>query len=162
MIFISRTISCPQGRVKRPQEFYVGAVLVVTSGYGPRTAWQGCILMVWLNNSHDSTGTPCGARTGIVRAPYGNFQCFSYPTGPVQDPQGRGGPTDRRLNIYVPLNINTLSHKHFIIGVLFYNWFTTYFRCFLPFQRRTITYFFFFFAMLTLPNICMTCCQFVV
>ena len=33
---------------------------------------------------------------------------------------GRGGPTDRRLNIYVRLNINTLSHKHFIIGVLFY------------------------------------------
>ena len=34
---------------------------------------------------------------------------------------GRGGSTDRRLNIYVRLNINTLSHKHFIIGVLFYN-----------------------------------------
>ena len=28
------------------------------------------------------------------------------------------GPTDRILNIYVPLNVNILSHKHFIIGVL--------------------------------------------
>ena len=53
----------------------VGAVLMVTSGYGHRTAWHGCILMVWLNNSH-------------VRAPYGNLQCFSYPTGPVRGPQG--------------------------------------------------------------------------
>ena len=44
--------------------------------------------MVWLNNSHDSTGTPCGARGGIVRAPYGNLQCFSYPTGPVRGPCG--------------------------------------------------------------------------
>ena len=34
---------------------------------------------------------------------------------------GRGGSTDRRLNIYVRLNINTFSQKHFIIGVLFYN-----------------------------------------
>ena len=32
-------------------------------------------------------GTPCGARTGIVRAPHGNLQCFSYPMGPVRDPQ---------------------------------------------------------------------------
>ena len=44
--------------------------------------------MVWLNNSHDSTGTPCGARAGIVRAPYGNLQCFSYPTGAVRGPCG--------------------------------------------------------------------------
>ena len=44
--------------------------------------------MVWSNNSQDSTGTPCGARTGIVRAPHGNLPCFSYPTGPVRDPQG--------------------------------------------------------------------------
>ena len=42
--------------------------------------------MVWLNNSQDSRGTPCDARTGIVRAPHGNFQCFSYPTGPVRGP----------------------------------------------------------------------------
>ena len=61
---------------------------MVTSGYGPRTAWHGCILTVWLNNSHDSTGTPCGARKGIVRAPYGNLQCFSCPTGPVRGPCG--------------------------------------------------------------------------
>ena len=31
-------------------------------------------------------GTPCYARTGIVRAPQGNPQCFSYPTGPVRGP----------------------------------------------------------------------------
>ena len=53
-----------------------------------RTVWHGCTLMVWSNNSQDSTGTPCGARTGIVRAPHGNLPCFSYPTGPVRDPQG--------------------------------------------------------------------------
>ena len=33
-------------------------------------------------------GTPCGARTGIVRAPHENLQCFSYPTGPVRGPCG--------------------------------------------------------------------------
>ena len=33
-------------------------------------------------------GTPCGAPTGIVRAPHGNLQCFSYPTGPVRGPCG--------------------------------------------------------------------------
>ena len=66
----------------------IGAVPVVTSGYGPRTAWHGCILMVWLNNSQDSMGTRCDVHTGIVRGPHGNLQCFSYPTGPVRDPQG--------------------------------------------------------------------------
>ena len=79
--------------------------------------------------------------------------CFPLPTRTDTElsrtlgPQGLGGggPTDRRLNIYVPLNINTLSHKYFIIGVLFYNWFTTYSRSFLPFRRRTITYFLFYF-----------------
>ena len=50
----------------------------------PRTAWHVCILIVWLNNSQDSTGTPCDARAGNVRAPHGNLQCFSYPTGPVR------------------------------------------------------------------------------
>ena len=74
----------------RPCEAPVGilrrAVLVVTSGYGPRTAWRSCIFMVWLNNSQDSTGTPCDARAGVVRDPHWNLQCFSYPTGPVQDP----------------------------------------------------------------------------
>ena len=44
--------------------------------------------MVWSNNSQDSIGTPCGARTGIVRAPHGNLQSFTYPAGPVWDPQG--------------------------------------------------------------------------
>ena len=44
--------------------------------------------MVWSTNSHDSIGSPCGARTGIVRAPHGNHQCFSYPTGPVRGPCG--------------------------------------------------------------------------
>ena len=56
--------------------------------------------MVWLNNSHDSTGTPCCASTSIVQAPYGNLQCFSYPTGPVWDPQGcRTAPLRTRKGI---------------------------------------------------------------
>ena len=37
----------------------------------------------------DSTAAPCDACTGSVRAPQGNLQCFSNPTGPVRDPQGR-------------------------------------------------------------------------
>ena len=40
-------------------------------------AWHGRILMVWLNNSQDSTGTMCDARADIARAPHGNLQCFS-------------------------------------------------------------------------------------
>ena len=32
--------------------------------------------------------TPRVPRAGIVRAPYGNLQCFSYPTGPVRGPCG--------------------------------------------------------------------------
>ena len=63
-------------------------VLVVTLGYEPRTIWHDCTLMVWSNNSQDSMGTPCGACTGIVRAPHRNLQCFSYPTGPVRGPCG--------------------------------------------------------------------------
>ena len=43
--------------------------------------------MVSANNSQDSTWTPCDV-TGVVRAPHGNLQCFSYSTGPVWDPQG--------------------------------------------------------------------------
>ena len=61
---------------------------MVTLGYGPRTVWHGCTLMVWSNDSQDSTGTPCGARTGIVRAPHGNLRCYTYPTGPVRGPCG--------------------------------------------------------------------------
>ena len=59
-----------------------------TSGRGPRTHWHGCIHMIWSNNSQDSMGTPCDARPGIVRAPHGNLQCFSYCTGPVRSPCG--------------------------------------------------------------------------
>ena len=61
---------------------------MVASGYGPRTAWHGCTLIVWSNNSQDSTGIPSHARTGIVRALHGHLQCFSYRTGPVWDTQG--------------------------------------------------------------------------
>ena len=53
-----------------------------------RTIWHDCTLMVWSNDSQDSMGTPCGARTGIVRALHGNLQCSSYPTGPVRGPCG--------------------------------------------------------------------------
>ena len=42
--------------------------------------------MVWSNNSQDSTGTPCDGRTGVVRAPHGYLQCFSYPTGSTRVP----------------------------------------------------------------------------
>ena len=31
---------------------------------------------------------PCDARASVVRAPHGNLQCFSYPTGPVRGPCG--------------------------------------------------------------------------
>ena len=51
------------------------------------TAWRSCSLMVWSNNSQ-STGTPCDACTGIVRAPRGNLQCFSYITGSARGPYG--------------------------------------------------------------------------
>ena len=61
---------------------------MVTLGYGPRTAWRGYRLTFWSNNSRDSTWTPCNARTGVVRAPQGNIQCFSNPTGPVGGSQG--------------------------------------------------------------------------
>ena len=54
---------------------------MVTSGYGPRTAWHGCTHMVWWNDSQDFTGTPCDAHASIVRAPQGIFN--------VRDPQGR-------------------------------------------------------------------------
>ena len=55
--------------------------------FGRKAEWH-CTFMVWSNNSQDSTWTPCDARSGVVRAPHGNFQCFSYPTGPVRDPCG--------------------------------------------------------------------------
>ena len=61
---------------------------MVTIGYGPGTAWHGCPLMVWSNNSKDYTWTPCGARAGIAQAPHGNLKCFSYPTGYVRGPRG--------------------------------------------------------------------------
>ena len=54
----------------------------------------GHTLMVWSNNSQDSTWTPCDIRTAVVRASHGNLRCFSYilfirdPYGPVWDPQG--------------------------------------------------------------------------
>ena len=60
---------------------------MVTSEYVSRTAWHGCTLMLWSNNSQDSTWTPCDACAGVVRAPHGNLRYFSYPTGPARDPQ---------------------------------------------------------------------------
>ena len=76
----------------RPSEAPVGILHRCCSrGHITLRALHGlyvCILTVWLNNSQDSTGTPCDALTGIVRAPHGNLQCCSYPTGPVRDPQG--------------------------------------------------------------------------
>ena len=39
--------------------------------------------MVWLNNSHDSTGTPCGHRAGPVRESSMFFISYGTRTGPV-------------------------------------------------------------------------------
>ena len=61
---------------------------MVTSGCGPHTVSHGCAFMVWSNNFRDSTWTLCDALTGVVQAPHGNLQCFSYPTGPVRGPCG--------------------------------------------------------------------------
>ena len=59
------------------------------------------------------------------------------------------------------VNINTLSHKHFVIGVLCYNCFTTSSRGFFPSGAKQLTLpNFILFAMLTLPNIWRACCQF--
>ena len=50
--------------------------------------------MVGSNNSQDSTGSPCRARTGIVRAPHGNLQYFPYLPGSIRGPYGtrKGAP----------------------------------------------------------------------
>ena len=40
--------------------------------------------------------TPRVPRAGIVRAPYGNLQCFAYPTGPVRGPCGTRKGSVRR------------------------------------------------------------------
>ena len=61
---------------------------MVTPGYGPRTAWHGCTLMVWSNNSQDSTGSPCDARTGIVRPPHILRDPYGARTGPARVPYG--------------------------------------------------------------------------
>ena len=64
----------------RPSEAPVGILRrcfpVVTSGYGSRTAWHACIHMVWLNNSQDSMGTPCDARTASYGPRTGIFNVF--------------------------------------------------------------------------------------
>ena len=65
---------------------------MVTSGYGPRTAWHGCTILVWSNNSQVSTGSP---RAMPVRATYGThkgifnvFHVLRDPYGACGDPQG--------------------------------------------------------------------------
>ena len=55
---------------------------MLTSRYGSRTAWHGCTLMVWSNDSQDSPGIPCGPRKGI-------FNVFHI----LRDPnRARAGP----------------------------------------------------------------------
>ena len=103
----------------------------------PRTAWHGCtLIMVWLNDSQDSTGTPCDVRAGTVRAPQGNLQCFSYRTGSVRGgkmrtaPHGaRAGPVSGRT-IFVqnspgtartePGSVMWLGHQYRLIWCLFF------------------------------------------
>ena len=89
----------------RPSEAGVG-ILRRCCSHGhirlwPHTAWHDCILMIWLNNSQDSTGTlcvqaSCGPRTGIfnvfhilqgpcvtrkgaIRCPYGHIRELTQP-----------------------------------------------------------------------------------
>ena len=77
---------------------------MVTLGYGPRTIWHDCTLVVWSNNSQDSLGLygpgpvrtsygprteifnvfhilrhPCGTRKGPVRQPYGHVRELTQP-----------------------------------------------------------------------------------
>ena len=143
-IFSTRTISCPYGRVNRPWELIAG---VVTSGYRPRTAplqthnasvtgilcrccSRGHIRLrapydltrlhtyVWLNNSQDSTGSPCDACMSTVRAPHGNLQCFPFPTGPVRDQQGcRTVPLRTRKGIDTTIIArNPARHRIWLYG----------------------------------------------
>ena len=73
-------------------EFDVGAVLVVTSGYGPRTVWHGCTLMVWSNDSQDFTGTramPVRTSFGPRKGIFNVFISYGTRMVPVRDPQGR-------------------------------------------------------------------------
>ena len=83
-IFITRTIFASKADWSARKILFVGAVLTVTLGYGPRTAWHGCTLTVWSNDSQDSTGAPYDARTGIVMAPQGNLQFIHI----LRDPYG--------------------------------------------------------------------------
>ena len=56
---------------------------------GPvRQAWHGCSLTVWLNNSQDSTWTPCDAHAGSARESPMFFISYRTHMGPVQDLQG--------------------------------------------------------------------------
>ena len=62
--------------MKRPQEFYVGAVLVVTSGYGPRTAWHVYSLLWFgwiIRRSYGARTGLCVTLKGAVRGPYVHY-----------------------------------------------------------------------------------------
>ena len=61
------------------------------------------------NNSQDSTGTPCDARAGVVRALHGNLQFFSYPTAPVRGPCG----TRKGVVRYTYAHVRELTQPEF-------------------------------------------------
>ena len=76
----------------RPSEAPVG-ILRWCCSHGhirlrPRTVRHGCILMVWLNNSQDSTGTPYDARTGIARESSMFFISYGARAGYARVPHG--------------------------------------------------------------------------
>ena len=71
------------------RNFTPRVVIMVTSGYGPRTAWHGCTLMFWSNNSHDLHGP----RAVPVRASYRPRTGISNVLHILRDPYGaRAGP----------------------------------------------------------------------
>ena len=65
-----------KAQLKAYRNIHTNTVPVVISGYGSRTACKGYTHMVRSNKSQDSTRTLCDARTGVVRVPHGNIQCF--------------------------------------------------------------------------------------
>ena len=78
--------------MNRPYEFYAGAVLVVTSGYGPRTAehlWFDRIIRRTPQGSRAiPVRAPCGPRTGIFNISYILRDPYGASAGPAKVPYG--------------------------------------------------------------------------
>ena len=80
------------------------------------------VLLFFQNVKFCSRGIPVFLDVRLCHVPR-DSNCFqpknTNTNSLLPNEHGRGGPTDRGLSIYVRLNINKLSHKHFLIGVLF-------------------------------------------